>query len=230
MGIPSCPAALPARIALEDGTVDVLKGQLSNIREPLSRSIFLAALFDKAMAGDMPLADYIGHVMRLAEFEQNIRVQQQISSSIVATIHLMQRLRPQTDDALTMLLPKLEIRSFRHAADATAGDLKRIWFNTFIGVVSTETGLATVRALLNGTTEVPGLQISADIRWILLMILSRNGAADIDALLAAESSSDVSVPVFLTATGVGVVWSLVPLYAPQRQTLAIGLMRLPQES
>jgi len=49
-----------------------------------------------------------------------------------------------------------------------------------------------VRALLNRTTEVPGLQISADIRWILLMILSRNGVANIDELLAVESSSDIS--------------------------------------
>ncbi len=181
-----------AAIALDDRTVEVLEEQLSNIPEPLTRSIFLAALFDRAMAGDMPLADYVGHAMRLAEYEQNIRIQQQISWSIVATINLMQRLRPETDDSLAKLLPKLEEQSIRHAAYTTTGDLKRNWFNTFVGVVSTEAGLATVRALLNGTAEVPGLQISADIRWILLMILSRNGAADIDELLAAESSSDVS--------------------------------------
>ena len=181
-----------ARIALDDQSVEVLGEQLSNIPEPLTRSIFLAALFDRAVAGDMPLADYIGQAMRLANNEQNIRIQQQISSSIVATIGLMQRLRPETGDALARLLPELELQAFRRAADATTGDLKRIWFNTFIGVVSTQTGVATVRALLNRTTEVPGLQISADIRWILLMILSRNGVADIDALLAAESLSDVS--------------------------------------
>jgi hypothetical protein len=144
------------------------------------------------MEGDMSLADYVGHAMRLAKDEKNVRIQQQISSSIVATIDLMQRLRPETDDALARLLPKLELQSFRRAADATTGDLKRIWFNTFIGVVSTETGVATVRALLNGTTELPGLDISADTRWILMMILSRHGVEDIDALLAAESSSDVS--------------------------------------
>jgi len=181
-----------ARIELDDRTVEVLREQLSNIPEPLTRSIFLAALLDRAMAGDMSLADYIGHAMRLANKEQNVRIQQQISSSIIAAIDLMQRLRPETDDVLARLLPELELQSFRYAADATTGDLKRIWFNTFIGVVSTETGVATVRALLNGTTEMPGLQISADIRWILLIILSRNGVADIDALLAAESSSDVS--------------------------------------
>jgi aminopeptidase N len=181
-----------ARIALDDRTVDALEEQLSNIPEPLTRSIFLAALLDRALAGEIALADFIGHAIRLAENEQNIRIQQQISSSIVATIELMQRLRPETDDALAKLLPGLEERSLRHAANATTGDLKRSWFNTFTGVVSTEAGLAIVRALLNGTAEVPGLQISADVRWILLMILSRNGAVDIDALLAVESSSDVS--------------------------------------
>jgi aminopeptidase N len=181
-----------ARIALDERSVAVLGKNLGNIPEPLTRSIFLAALFDRAMAGDMPLADYVDHARRLAEEEENIRIQQQISSTIIASVRLMRRLRPETDDALSKLLPELEKQSFKHAADASDGDMKRIWFNTFTGVVSTDVGLATVRALMTGTTEIPGLEISPDIRWMLLTILSRNGKEDVNELLAAERSSDVS--------------------------------------
>ena len=181
-----------ARIALDERSVAVLAEQLGNIPEPLSRSIFLAALLDRAMAGDMPLADYVGQAMRLAQYERSIRVQQQISSSIVATVNLMQRLRPQTDAALATLLPDLERQALNYAASATTDDLRRNWFNTFAGVVATPTGLETVRALLNGSKRIPGLEISADIRWQMLGILSRNGAADIDKLLDTEIAADVS--------------------------------------
>jgi aminopeptidase N len=181
-----------ARIALDDRTIAALEEQLSDIPEPLTRSVFLAALRDMAMAGEIPLADYLGHAMRLADNEKNIRILQQISSAIIATVELMQRLRPETDDALADVLPRLEAWSLRHASDATTGDLTRIWFNTFAGIVATKVGLGTVTALLHGTAEIDGLPIAADVRWMLLTILSRNGAGDIDALLAAESASDVS--------------------------------------
>ena len=181
-----------ARIALDERSVAVLAEQLGNVPEPMSRSMFLAALFDRAMAGEMPLADYLRHAMRLARTEQDIRVQQQISTSVVATYHLMLRLRPQTDKALETILPDLERQSLDYAARATTDDVRRNWFNTFTGVVSTPAGLETVRALLNGSKRIAGLEMSADMRWTMLGILSRNGAADIDELLAAESVADVS--------------------------------------
>ena len=181
-----------ARIALDDRTAEVLETQLRNIPEPLTRSVFLAALQDRALAGDMPLAEYVEYAMRLAEHEHNIRIQQQISSSIVTTIELMQRLRPETDDSLATLLPRVETWSLERTSSAMTDDQRQNWFNTFAGVVSTETGLERVTALLNGTAAIKGLPISPDIRWTLLLILSRNGAADIETLLATESASDVS--------------------------------------
>lgn len=181
-----------ARIILDEQSTAAVEKYLQDIPEALARSIFLAALFDRALAGEMPLAEYIAHAAGLAESEQNIRVQQQISSSIVAAVRLMQRLRPETDKSLVTLLPALEEQALKHAAEATTIDLKRNWFNTYTGVVSTATGLATVRQLLDGTTEIPGLPISPDLRWRLLTILSGNGAANIAAMVAAEQNADVS--------------------------------------
>lgn len=181
-----------ARIMLDERTMAAVEAHLGDIPEPLTRSIFLQALFDEAMAGNVPLGDYIVQAMRLAESEKNIRVQQQLSSSIVDTIRLMQRLRPETDRALARLVPALEEQALKHAVNATTLDLKRNWFNTYTGIVSTEAGLAMVRKLLDGTTKIPGLPISADIRWRLLVILSGNGASDTAALLGAEQVTDVS--------------------------------------
>jgi aminopeptidase N len=154
--------------------------------------MFLAALFHRAMEGKSPLASYLELAMRLAESEENIRIQQQISTSIIATVDVMQRLRPETDFALASLLPMLEEQSLRQAATASASDLKRTWFNTFVAIASTEAGLSTMRGLLDGTQHVQGLPMSADLRWMLLINLARHGQPDMDALLVAEGATDDS--------------------------------------
>ncbi len=192
-----------AKIALDERGIDFLVRHLGEIREPLTRSMFLAALYDRAMAGDMPLADYIDHAMMLAEVEDNIRIQQQITSSVVSIVGLMQRLRPDTDADLALYLPELEAASLRHISAAENIDLKREWFTAFLGIVSTDAGLQTVRELLDGTREISGVPISPDMRWYLLTILSVHDADDIDEMLAAESEmddSDFGVKSLLTAT------------------------------
>ena len=181
-----------AEIQLEDDAAEVLNKELSRISDALARSMFLTALFDRAMAGDMPIAEYVDRALGLADTEQNVRVIQQISTSIIEAIDLMQRLRPETDDSLARLIPEIEEESLRRSHFAETQDLKRIWLNTFLGIVSSPAGLGTARALLDGKAEISGIEISSDIRWSLLTILSRNGEADIDDLLEAESILDPS--------------------------------------
>jgi aminopeptidase N len=181
-----------AKVALNDRDAEILTQSLGALPEPLARSMFLAALFDRAMAGDMPVADYVDHAMRLAESETNIRVQQQLSGSLIAAVDAMQRLRPETNAALARQIPALEKLSLEQAGGSATNDLKRTWFNTWLGVVSSEEGLETVKALLDGSAQVPGIEISADLRWQLLTILSAADASGVEEMLALERSSDTS--------------------------------------
>jgi aminopeptidase N len=181
-----------AKVALNDRDAEVLARSLEALPEPLARSMFLAALFDRAMSGEMPVADYVDHAMHLAKSETNIRVQQQLSGSIVAAVDAMQRLKPETNAALARLIPMLEELSVEQAGSSATDDLKRTWFNSWLGVVSSEEGLETVRDLLDGSTRVPGIEMSADLRWQLLTILSAAGATGAEEMLALERSSDTS--------------------------------------
>lgn len=181
-----------ARIELSGGDVRVLAERLGDMVDPLSRSMFLAALFDRAKHGDMPLADYADHALRLAEHEQNIRVLEQITASIVETVDLMQRLRPETDAALARLLGDIESLALQRAQFAEARDLKYMWLNMFLGVVSSPAGLGTARALLDGQADIAGVDVSPEIRWKLLIILSRNGAPESAELVEAERTRDPS--------------------------------------
>ncbi|MBT8077867.1 MAG: aminopeptidase N, partial [Gammaproteobacteria bacterium] len=181
-----------ARVELTDRNADYLQQHLPDIPEPFARSIFLAALFDRAMAGDMPLSSYVAQAMKLAESETNIRVIEQISQSVTDAIDMMMRLRPDTDAALERLLPAVERAALAYAAGSDSSDLQLNWLNTWLRIVSSDAGLAIVRSLLDGSSEIPGIPVSSDARWALLTILSSHGAADIEALLRAESGIDKS--------------------------------------
>jgi len=59
-------------------------------------------------------------------------------------------------------------------------------------VVASEDGLRTVGSLLDGTVQIPGIEISPDLRWKLLTILSAAGAEGVDGRLELERASDAS--------------------------------------
>ena len=181
-----------AKVALNDRDAEVLSQSLEDVPDPLARSMFLQALFDRAMAGEMPVADYVAHAVRLAETETNIRVLQQLTASLVAAVDVMQRLRPETNAALARLIPLLEELSLDQAGRSATDDLKGIWFNAWLGVVSSEQGLEKVKELLEGSTRIPGIEVSADLRWQLLTILSASGASGVEEMLAHERSADTS--------------------------------------
>jgi len=105
---------------------------------------------------------------------------------------MMKRLRPETDKALPRLLDDIESLGLRRSHFAQTQDLKYMWLNMFLNVVSSNAGLGTARALLDGKAEIDGIEISPEIRWTLLTILSRHGAPDIAKLLEEELSRDPS--------------------------------------
>jgi aminopeptidase N len=144
------------------------------------------------MAGEVSIAAYVEQAMALAFEEEDARVIEQSLASVIAAIDTLHRLSPDFDDAMVRLVPWIEVESLRRAEFAEAADLKLTWFNTYLGVAASPAGLGTARALLSGEAEVAGIDISPDVRWTLLTILSRNGVGGTDDLLAAERERDPS--------------------------------------
>ena len=181
-----------ARFALSDADEALLSEKLGDVADPLSRSMFLAGLADKAAAGSTPIAAFVRQALRLAETEQNFRVLEQISASLAGAVDMMQRLRPETDNVLPRLLRDIELLTLEKAHFAETQDVKQLWFDTFLQVVASDAGLGTAGALLDGSAEIDGVEISTDIRWWLLTILSRHDADGIAGLLASEIERDPS--------------------------------------
>ena len=181
-----------ARFALSASDETLLSEHLGDVEDPLSRSMFLAGLSDKAMAGDTSIAAFIRQAVRLAETESNFRVLEQISASLIDAVNIMHRLRPETDAALPRALRDVEELSLRLAHFAATQDVKQLWLNTFLNVVASESGLATARAILDGEAEIDGIELSPEDRWQLLIILSRHNVDGVADLMAAEIKRDSS--------------------------------------
>ncbi|HZW58871.1 MAG TPA: M1 family aminopeptidase, partial [Woeseiaceae bacterium] len=198
-GLP-CPALVNpnyndwtyAKFALDEAAAAGLEDAIARLPEPLERSMFLAALYDRALAGQMPIAAYVRQASELAQGDDNVRVQQQISATLISAVDLMQRLRPETAEALATLLPALEEMALSQAGSGAGDDIKRIGLNTFLGIVGSEHGLATVERLLDGDERIPGIELSADLRWQLLSVLSAAGRPGAAARLALERQADTS--------------------------------------
>lgn len=195
-----CPALLNpnfgdwtyAKIAISDSDAQLLNDHLAAIEDPLSRSMFLQSLYDKAMAGEMPIANYVRLALNLADTEQNFRVLEQLTGTLAASIHMLQRLRPETDKVLPRLLDDVEELGLKQAHFAESQDLKRLWFDLFLNVASSRAALGTSRALLDGRTDIEGLEMSQDYRWRLLSILSKGKAYGVPRLWQTEIENDPS--------------------------------------
>lgn len=181
-----------AQIRLDTQSLQTLQGQLAEVPEPLARSMFLQALHDRVKSGSAPLASYLDLAMTLVQTEPDIRIQQQLSASVIDTVNLMLRLRPETDAALASHLPMLEEVYLQQATGEGSSDLKRNALNTLLAIAGSEAGLATLQGLLDGSQEIPGLEITPDLRWQILIRLSAQGQFNANALLAVEAAADNS--------------------------------------
>jgi aminopeptidase N len=165
-----------AQILLSDSDLAVLAERLADIEDPFGRSIFIQALADRAMLGEMSIAEFTRQAMDVADGESNPRVLEQTLGLIRQSFDRMERLRPETREPLDRLLPAVEEMALRNAHFATTEDLKLLWFNLFLDVVSSYAGLGTTAALFDGRAQIDGIEMSPDRRWRLLLILSKTGA------------------------------------------------------
>jgi hypothetical protein len=80
----------------------------------------------------------------------------------------------------------------KNTADARKARISNLEYDAMIDIAASEAGLGTARALLDGEAEIDGIEISPEVRWRLLIILSRHNADGIAGLLAAEIEQDAS--------------------------------------
>lgn len=99
-------------------------------------------------------------------------------------------------------LPTQRKRSMLKAIEAAAYDVisspqrplafRRIAFNFYINLVSTEPGLSRLKDSLAGIEVVPGVEVSARLRWFIITKLNKYAYADYESITEAEHGGDDS--------------------------------------
>ncbi|TFD27435.1 aminopeptidase N [Cryobacterium cryoconiti] len=177
-----------AKIRLDPASQEVALENLSAIESPLARAIIWGAVWDATRDAETSARDFITLVLGNVATESESTTLRTVLGQVVlaATYYVAEEFRTATikevGDALWSLA--------RHAEAGTDEQFQFVKF--FAAIASTESQLASVAALLDGSVPLDGLEIDTDLAWELLIALvagGKAGAAEIDAALAADNTA-----------------------------------------
>ncbi|WP_282837909.1 aminopeptidase N [Microbacterium flavum] len=177
-----------AKIRLDERSLRTAIAHLGKISDPLARSLVWGAAWDQTRDADASASDYVDLVLANigAETESTtVRTtlgQLQLAANTYVAPEKRESTREKVADGLWAL-----------AQSAEAGSDSQLQFVTgFASAAATAAQWEQVRALRDGETTLPGLEIDADLSWALLVSLAAGGvvtAGDIDAARAADNTA-----------------------------------------
>ncbi|TFC83998.1 aminopeptidase N [Cryobacterium cheniae] len=177
-----------AKIRLDPASQEVALENLSAIENPLARAIIWGAVWDATRDAETAARDFITLVLGNVATESESTTLRTVLGQVVlaATYYVAEEFRTATikevGDALWSLA--------RHAEAGTDEQFQFVKF--FAALATTESQLASVAALRDGTAPLDRLLIDTDLAWELLIALvagGKAGAAEIDAALAADNTA-----------------------------------------
>ena len=181
-----------ARVVLDEPAINVIKGRIQHLEDPLARSMMIRSLYNMSSAGGMPIQDYVFFALKELQTETNIRVLAQLTESTVASVNLLYRLQPESQDALAEVLSSVAEEAWNQVSSETDPDRARLWFDLLLETSASSTALNRLRSLLNETVRLPGLDLSSDLRWSVIIALSAQAAPESERLINDERERDPS--------------------------------------
>jgi len=183
-----------AKIRLDEASLTSALAHLDAFRDSLPRSLVSAALWDMTRDGESPARDYVDLLLTTLLPGDAAR-----SDSTVALVLLRQL--TTTVELYTAPAHREEVRA-RTAntllellrAAAPGSDTQLQFARSFASFAHSADHLAVVAGLYDGTQSIEGLEVDADMRWVLLTSLVAGGSVGAEAI-DAELTRDA------TATG-----------------------------
>lgn len=197
----SCPAVVNpnhgdwgyTKVTLDAVSLESLKGHISEIDDPLARSMFWYSLYTMASNGDMPMGAFIDQVIGDIALEDNLRVIVQVNGYLASILDTMNRLTPEMDGELARVTPELEKLTWGLANAAAPGSGQQSeWFTSYKKSLKSDEGLDRLMGLLSGAVTIPGFDINQDQRWALVTLLSSHGVSGAKDMIADELARDGS--------------------------------------
>ena len=160
---------------------------VGTIGDPFLRALLLDTLWDEVRDARLAPLAYIDLALAQAPREPD----ELTVASLVARTQTA--LRWYLSDAQRAeAAPRVEAALVAGMTDAADKGQRITYFRAFVGAATTAEARATLKALLAGTREVPGVTLSSRDRFRIVERLLALGDPDAEALLAAQSQADPS--------------------------------------
>lgn len=175
-----------AKVRLDAASEATVRASLDRIGDAMARALCWTALWNSARDGVTPADRYVDAVQRFAPAETGIGVLLNILGN--ASTALEQYVPADGRDALREAFAAAAAGELR-AAEA-GSDQQLAWARALATLSRTDgSQVPLLRGLLDGTAEIPGLAVDAELRWSLWHALAAHGLAG-EAELHAELARD----------------------------------------
>ncbi|MBI2680888.1 MAG: ERAP1-like C-terminal domain-containing protein [Candidatus Solibacter usitatus] len=173
------------RFTLDAKSRQAVMDQLSSVADPFLRTLLWGALWDAVREAELAPADYIALALKLLPAESDEALTQSLLGRVTTAYE-----RYLPDARRTAIAPALEALCVERMINASELGMRITWYRAFRNLASTADGRGRLKSLLAGQLVIPGLEIKALDRWLMLTQLIAESDPDAGALLAAESQRD----------------------------------------
>jgi aminopeptidase N len=174
-----------AIVRFDERSLDTLKTSMAAFTDSLARTVCWSAVADMAAQAELSVPAFVQIVAAGMGSERSVPVIQSVLG------HVFRLLTTTADPRWVAqgkeLLASRAIELMREADPG--GDRQLAWTQLLAWTAVTPDQLDLLGGLLDGSAEIPGLVVDAELRWALLRRLaatSRVGDAEIDAELARD--------------------------------------------
>ncbi len=175
------------RFPLDDTSRAAVIADLASVPDPFLRALLADALWDEVRDARLAPLAYIDLALRQARSETD----EVTVAGLVGRAHTAFRWY-LSDAQRAAAAPRVEAALADGMTSAPETGIRITYFRTFVGAATTEDARRTLKALLAGTREVPGVTLSSRERFRIIERLLALGDPEAAALLAAQAQADLS--------------------------------------
>ncbi|MBN0046337.1 aminopeptidase N [Streptomyces actuosus] len=176
------------KVRFDETSLATLRAHLGDITDPLARALCWSALWNLTRDALLPARDFVALVLRFAGRESDIGVLQMLHAWADSAV--VRYAAPAWRETGGRLLAEGALRELRQAAPGSEHQLA--WARFFATTASDRADLGLLRALLDGTEKIDGLEVDQELRWAFLEPLAAHGVADEQALAAELARDDTA--------------------------------------
>jgi aminopeptidase N len=176
-----------SKIRLDPRSMRTVRDRLSELDDPLARALCWASAWDMVRDAELPTAAYVAMVLRHAPAESDIGTLQRLLGQGRMAIDVFGEPGLRTER-----LDRVAAAAWEQLESAEPGSERQLaWTRAWISSAGVDHDGSRLRGLLDGSVEVPGLDVDTDVRWHLVSSLASQDA-DAEPQIAAELARDAT--------------------------------------